>query len=447
MATDPEENPPVDREILKAAQDVLRDSILEAAKSPLERWRKTTASPFAQRLIEDAATREQWEALGQSPHMMLAKALLEEAKRRDSLLKSPLERLCRSEAPSSALRLSHTLAQLRNPDRKKLESERTELRSKLDQQVAEIEKLTERTKELEGELAKKEQSQASSERVGSELKTEIEKTREALDEVLRTNEELRKKDQLAHLSGRVCDSAWQRLLTSERFQALFEDGRELEAFVVSIDIRRSTELMLRAKSPAHYASFLQGVFDELVGAVHANYGVIDKFTGDGLLAYFTKEFSGRDAAFRVLSTVQSCHAIFQRHYRDKRDAFSVSYKDVGLGIGVDFGKISLLRVTDEPTVIGVPVVYACRLAGAPAGDSYFNHSALTELLQRCPKAFRAEEIEFTIKHEGSVLCYRVALTDSSFQPESPEWLVEQELTETLPRPAAPASKEAAPPSQ
>jgi len=58
------------------------------------------------------------------------------------------------------------------------------------------------------------------------------------------------------------------------------------AFIMSIDIRRSAELMLNARSAELFAEFMAGLCEELKGLICERFGIVDKFTGDGLLASF-----------------------------------------------------------------------------------------------------------------------------------------------------------------
>ncbi len=64
---------------------------------------------------------------------------------------------------------------------------------------------------------------------------------------------------------------------------------------MSIDIRRSTDLMLKAREPRLFADFVTGLCSKLKNLIVNNYGVFDKFTGDGVLAFFPDFYSGPDA--------------------------------------------------------------------------------------------------------------------------------------------------------
>ena len=60
---------------------------------------------------------------------------------------------------------------------------------------------------------------------------------------------------------------------------------------MSIDIRRSTELMLKARTTELFAEFMAGLCEQLQGLIRDKFGIVDKFTGDGLLVSFLEFFS------------------------------------------------------------------------------------------------------------------------------------------------------------
>jgi class 3 adenylate cyclase len=232
-----------------------------------------------------------------------------------------------------------------------------------------------------------------------------------------------KKETLAYMLSRVNDRGQNELLRSKRFADQFSSGNECEAFVMSVDIRRSTELMLRARSPQAFAQFLSSLALQLEFIIKDNYGVFDKCTGDGILAFFPLFYSGRDAGISAVTAAIRCHDTFRRHYKQNRSSFSSVLTDVGLGIGVDYGKTHLLRIADGLTVVGVPVVYACRLGGAPAGKTYLNQPAYEQLCNTPRAAFLFTEEALEIKHEGSILAYSVEPSGSQIEPTIPEWAV------------------------
>jgi class 3 adenylate cyclase len=242
-----------------------------------------------------------------------------------------------------------------------------------------------------------------------------------VSELLELTEQLRKKEDLRHLLDRVHPKAQKRLLDDEGFRGQLSAGEECQAIVMSVDIRRSTELMLKAREPANFAEFITGLSEELFACVIGNNGVFDKFTGDGILAFFPERFSGPDSAYFAIKTAAECHRVFNRIYKSSRRSFSSVLKGVGLGIGIDFGRVRLLKVAEGLTVVGSPVVYACRLSGAPAGRTYLNQPAVELIEDRYRSFCSIEERAIEIKHEGEIVAYDVTLNHVSFSPTPPEW--------------------------
>jgi class 3 adenylate cyclase len=269
----------------------------------------------------------------------------------------------------------------------------------------------------------------------NELKGKLRKSFNELDEVtsdkekrieeLRAlKEELQSKEKINHILPRICEDARQRLLSDSNFRDLFQDAKSCESVVVSIDIRRSTELMLKARRPELFAKFITELSQKLSDVILLNYGVFDKFTGDGILAFFPKFYSGEHAVVRALKAANECHQIFNDHYRNSRECFNVFVKEVGLGIGIDFGTVTLVNTRNELTVVGIPVVYACRMGGANAGETLLNQPAKEEISRLCKNYIKVIETEIDIKNEGIAMAYIVEVHESSFDVPKPEWATE-----------------------
>jgi class 3 adenylate cyclase len=194
------------------------------------------------------------------------------------------------------------------------------------------------------------------------------------------------------------------------------------AFVVAMDIRRSAELMLNARSAEHFAEFMAGICEELHGVIRERFGIVDKFTGDGLLASFPEFFSGEDAGYRAISAAHEAHRVFARRYKQHRRSFFTVLADIGLGIGIDYGNIRFMRIAGDLTVVGAPVVYAARLSSAPAGKTVLNQQAYEKIASHCGAFCSTSEIAMDIKHAGRILAYEVRLKKRSFTPADPPWL-------------------------
>ena len=237
-------------------------------------------------------------------------------------------------------------------------------------------------------------------------------------------EKIRAKEKINHILPRVNEVAKRLLLENDSFVKMFDDSKSCEAVVISIDIRRSTELMLKARKPEYFSKFITQLSKKLSDVIVSNFGVFDKFTGDGVLAFFPIEYSGDEAILRALVAAEQCHKVFKDHYNESRECFNIFIKDVGLGIGVDFGSVTLVNSGNELTVVGIPVVYACRMSGAKAGETLLNQGAKEEVCRKHEELVKITEAEIFIKNEGNALAYNVELPISLKRIIEPDWYIE-----------------------
>jgi len=231
--------------------------------------------------------------------------------------------------------------------------------------------------------------------------------KDKIDEIAETAKEIIHVVNLPFLEYRIHSKAYVALSKNEfGLEDGFSSSADNNGAVVSIDIRRSTELMLKAKYPLSFATFISGLTDQLKKCIILNFGVFDKFTGDGLLSYFPDFYSGTYSIIHALKAAIECHSIFNVYYKTNKSLFSTVLLDTGLGIGIDYGKLSFVNINREPTIVGVPMVYACRLSGAPHGTTFFNQTAFDKINElHFPIMFSEEAFE--IKHEGKVNVYKL----------------------------------------
>lgn len=258
-------------------------------------------------------------------------------------------------------------------------------------------------------------SRAEKEAEGSREKTET------IRELETKGRELQEQMRFAFLLSHVSTAAAAQLMKSAELGEQFLKAERCEAFVMSVDIRRSTEMMLRANSPEAFALFITALCGEIESIIKDTFGVVDKFTGDGVLAFYPHFFSGKDAGYYAVQAAERCHAAFDRIYREHRSSFAAVLADVGLGIGIDFGDVHLARMAGSITVVGSAVVHACRLAAAPKGVTLVNQQGFDKMQARFGKHCSMTEFELTLKHEGKVLAYHANLTGGEYPPEVPEW--------------------------
>jgi len=255
----------------------------------------------------------------------------------------------------------------------------------------------------------------------SEYSLDKSNSNQTIEKLEKLNNELLSKEKISHILARLCDEGKEKLLSDDSFRYEFNDAKCCDSVVVSIDIRRSTELMLKARKPELFSKFITELSQKLRNVILVNFGIFDKFTGDGILAFFPKFYSGEVAIIRALKASEECHLIFKEHYRNSRECFNVFINDIGLGIGIDYGNVTLVNNENELTVVGIPVVYACRMGGAKAGQTLLNQPAKEEIARLCENYIKITETELIIKNEGPALAYLVEVHKSSYKLPKPKW--------------------------
>jgi hypothetical protein len=120
------------------------------------------------------------------------------------------------------------------------------------------------------------------------------------------------------------------------------------------------------------------------------------------------------------------HNFFNEHYINYRSAFSTVLLDTGLGIGIDFGEVAIARVANTLSIVGQPVVYACRMSGAPAGKTFLNQPAYDNIFNNFSGYLNFSEESIEFKHERNMLAYRIESNSKKIPIEPPEWTTESE---------------------
>jgi class 3 adenylate cyclase len=166
----------------------------------------------------------------------------------------------------------------------------------------------------------------------------------------------------------------QRFRKNELLDAVI-DGEPIQMFVMAADIRESTNLMKEAVRFEKFAAVMDRFVTSVRRGITRSGGWFDKFTGDGFLAYWivqpaeTAEYEERfvqtagDIAHTANILVDLFHRRVMEDFRSNSRNLSAG---VGLSMGLDAGPGYLVKIADELTVVGPPVVGAVRMVTAAA---------------------------------------------------------------------------------
>jgi class 3 adenylate cyclase len=165
-----------------------------------------------------------------------------------------------------------------------------------------------------------------------------------------------------------------RFRTKELLDAVI-DGEPIQMFVMAADIRESTTLMKESVRFERFAMVMDKFVSSVRQGIRQSGGWFDKFTGDGFLAYWIVQ-PGRAAEYEerfVQTTGEVAHTanvLVELFHHKVLEDFRANSRNlsagVGLSMGLDAGPGYLVKIADELTVVGSPVVGAVRMVTAAA---------------------------------------------------------------------------------
>lgn len=173
-----------------------------------------------------------------------------------------------------------------------------------------------------------------------------------------------------------------------------------DSIVIVGDIRHSQDLMTYSPSPELYEHYILKLSEEAEKIIKNEYGIFDRFTGDGFICYFNKYVSERFKLDYYESAISVCRKIREISYSIISEWVSkirkVPSEPIGLSIGVDTGKVSYSEKNGNLYAIGDACVWATRMCSAGrAGDIVVNNLPYQHLLTTTSLSF--EKADFHTK--------------------------------------------------
>jgi adenylate cyclase len=189
------------------------------------------------------------------------------------------------------------------------------------------------------------------------------------DEVGELTRAFNKMSQSLHQKDRI-ERAFRRYVSDHVLQEVMNDptsvqlkGERREVTVIFIDIRQFTRITGRL-GPERLVAFLNEAFELITTELLGQGATVDKYVGDGILAYTGAPIQTDDHASRaVAAAIAIQRSIEERNRKAELDSDSFVRLDVGIGIHtgqVVVGSIGSERKMDF-TAIGEPVNAASRL--------------------------------------------------------------------------------------
>jgi class 3 adenylate cyclase len=189
------------------------------------------------------------------------------------------------------------------------------------------------------------------------------------------------KSLLSSAFGRYVPKVEARRLLEEPLRYADLGGVSHEAAILFVDVRGYTHFA-ELHDPQRVVATLNRVLSTLTPAIRLHGGVLDKYLGDGFLAFFLALPGFADPARRAIDAACEMQRAYAELYRS---ASGQDLQGMGIGIGISAGQVILGNVGSRDlmdfTVIGDTVNVAARLqATAVSGEVLITESAFRAIV-------------------------------------------------------------------
>lgn len=211
-----------------------------------------------------------------------------------------------------------------------------------------------------------------------------------------------------HINYRVLE------IVNESFLKTMSDS---DSLVIVADIRHSQDLMTYSPSPDLYEHYILKLSEQAQKIIKEEYGIFDRFTGDGFICYFNKYVSEKFGLDYYESAISVCRKIREVANSIISEWVSkirkVPSEPIGLSIGIDTGTISYSEKNGNLYAIGDACVWATRMCSAGgSGDIVVNNIPYQHLLTSTSLSFG--EVTAITKDGEKFIAHTVNDGDNNF---------------------------------
>ncbi len=180
--------------------------------------------------------------------------------------------------------------------------------------------------------------------------------------------------------------------------SIIKNANESLSIIVTGDIRRSQHLLTYSKSNEDYSNRMIEFLSKSRELIEKSFGIFDKFTGDGFLAYFNEaicEKFGIDFLSAFLNFNQEIHEFSNKLFQSWSETISVLPSDsIGLALGADVDQVLYKLIDYHFIAVSEGIVWSTRVAsGASANQTIINNRLYERMKINSSLAFKEIIVE------------------------------------------------------
>jgi class 3 adenylate cyclase len=145
-----------------------------------------------------------------------------------------------------------------------------------------------------------------------------------------------------------------------------EELSHTDTIVLVADIRRSQDLMTYSPDVEFFRNQIFEFITKMREIVKSNYGIFDKFTGDGILCYFNDGLCKKIGKDYYRQMIHACREImeFSTPFFDEwiKHIRKLPPNSSGIALGIDSGTVKFKDMDNHLFAIGDSIVWANRMS-------------------------------------------------------------------------------------
>jgi hypothetical protein len=151
-----------------------------------------------------------------------------------------------------------------------------------------------------------------------------------------------------------------------------------DTIVIVADIRKSQDLMTYGPDADFFRDKILEFTSKMRDIIKNNYGIFDKFTGDGFICYFNSnlcELLGKDFYNQAISAIKEIMTFSESFFYEwVKNIRKIAPNSSGLTLGIDSGIVKFRDLDNHLFAIGESIVWANRMSSAgKKGDVILNN--------------------------------------------------------------------------
>jgi class 3 adenylate cyclase len=203
------------------------------------------------------------------------------------------------------------------------------------------------------------------------------------------------------------------------------EERIKDLMVLSIDIRKSTYYLENCNKAEDFVKLIDEINKIIIQCIKKYNGIPDKFTGDGFLIYFTEDYSEKDYYVHGLLCAQEIINNLKIVFEKNESNFLKIPFETGVGIGIDIGDVTLIKINNDATCLGNCIVNACRICSSSNNNILINSFAYHMIKTKHPYLIlNSLRQSSDYKNNMKITVYDVTI-DKGYNYSPPKWAVEE----------------------